>query len=80
MKFDRHIGSSAADVPVELKSDTIIQTTNLAALRLHEILRYDVEDWNGSKAGSSCRKGKHDLCLKKHFKFELPAIVISLKF
>ena len=39
-KFDRHLSSGAAEVPVQ--SDAIIQTTNLMASRLHEILRYDV--------------------------------------
>ena len=38
MKFDRYLGSNAAEVPVKFQSDTIIQTTNLTASRLHEIL------------------------------------------
>ena len=37
MKFDRHIGSTAAEVPVKFQSDT-----NLAASILYEILRKDV--------------------------------------
>ena len=42
LKFDRHIGSTAAEVPVKFQSDRTILNTNLAALRLHEILRKDV--------------------------------------
>ena len=38
-KFDWHLGSSAAEVPVKFQGDTMIQTTNLAASNLHEILR-----------------------------------------
>ena len=37
--FDRHRGITAADVPVKFQSDAIIQTTNLTASRLNEILR-----------------------------------------
>ena len=42
MKFDRHIGSTAAEVPVKFQSDRTILNTNLAASRLYEILRKDV--------------------------------------
>ena len=42
MKFDRHIGSTAAEVPVKFQSDRIILNKNLAASRLYEILRKDV--------------------------------------
>ena len=42
LKFDRHFGSIAADVPVKFQSDTTILSTNLVASRLHEILRKDV--------------------------------------
>ena len=42
MKFDRHIGSNAAEVPVKFQSDRAILNTNLAASRLYEILRKDV--------------------------------------
>ena len=42
MKFDRHLGSSAADVPVKFQSDTTIESTNLVASRLYEILWKDV--------------------------------------
>ena len=38
MKFDRHLSSTAADVPVKFQSHVTIQTTNITALRLHEIL------------------------------------------
>ena len=39
MKFDRHLGSSAAEMPVKFQSDTIITASDLAASRLHEIWR-----------------------------------------
>ena len=39
LKFDRHLGSSAAEVPVKFQSDTIIITSKLAPSRLHEIWR-----------------------------------------
>ena len=39
LKFDRHIGSTAAEVPVKLQSDRAILNTNLAASILYEILR-----------------------------------------
>ena len=39
LKFDRHIGSNAAEVPVKFQSDRTILNTNLATWRLHEILR-----------------------------------------
>ena len=42
LKFDRHIGSTAAEVPVKFPSDRTILNTNLAASRLYEILRKDV--------------------------------------
>ena len=42
LKFDRHIGSIAAEVPVKFQSDRTILNTNLAASRLYEILRKDV--------------------------------------
>ena len=42
MKFDRHIGSTAAEVPVKFQSDRTILNANLAASRLYEILRKDV--------------------------------------
>ena len=42
MKFDRHTGSTAAEVPVKFQSDRTILNTNLAASRLDEILRKDV--------------------------------------
>ena len=38
LKFDRHLDSSAAEIPVKFQSDTIITTSDLAALRLQEIL------------------------------------------
>ena len=42
VKFERHLASGVAEVPVEFQSDTIIITPNLAASRLHEIWRQDV--------------------------------------
>ena len=39
LKFDRHFGSTAADVPVKFQSDRSILNTNLVASRLCEILR-----------------------------------------
>ena len=42
LKFDRHIGSTAAEVPVKFQSDWTILNTNLAASILYEILRKDV--------------------------------------
>ena len=41
LKFDVHLGSSAAEIPVKSKIDTIIMTTILAASRLREIWRPD---------------------------------------
>ena len=41
-EIDRHIGSTAAEVPVKFQSDQTILNTNLAASRLYEILRKDV--------------------------------------
>ena len=35
-KFDKHLGSSAADVPVKFQSDRAILNTNLAASKLYE--------------------------------------------
>ena len=42
MKFDGHIGSTAAEVPVKFQSDRTILNANLAASRLYEILRKNV--------------------------------------
>ena len=39
LKFDRHLGSSAAEVPVKFQSYHTILTTNLVALRLCEVLQ-----------------------------------------
>ena len=41
MKFDRHLGSTAADVPLKFQSDAIVWATSLAASKLHEIFRKD---------------------------------------
>ena len=40
-EFDRHLGSNAVEMPVEFKNDMTIITSNLVALRLHEIWRQD---------------------------------------
>ena len=37
LKFDRHSGSSAIEMPVKFQSDTIIITSNLVASTLHAI-------------------------------------------
>ena len=42
LKFDRHIGSTAAEVPVKFQSDQTFLNTNFAASRLNEILRKDI--------------------------------------
>ena len=42
LKFDRHIGSTAAEVPVKFQGDRTILNANLAASRLYEILQKDV--------------------------------------
>ena len=34
-----YLGSAAVDVPVKFQSDVMIKITNVAALRLHEVLR-----------------------------------------
>ena len=39
LKFERHFGSAAAEVPVKFQSDWKSLYMNLAASRLHEILR-----------------------------------------
>ena len=37
LKFDRHLGSSPAEMPVKCQRDTIITTPNLASSRHHDI-------------------------------------------
>ena len=49
LKFDRHIGSTAAKVPVKFQSDRTILNTNLAASRLYEILLYTMDCCNWVK-------------------------------
>ena len=44
LKFNRHIGSTATDVPVKFQSNRKILNTNLAALKLREILKYILLD------------------------------------
>ena len=39
LKFDRHLSSAAAEMPVKFQNDTIIITSNLTALTFHEIWR-----------------------------------------
>ena len=42
LKFDRHLGTDAADVPAKFQSDCNNVNSNPAASRLHEILRKEV--------------------------------------
>ena len=39
LKFDRHLGNAAAEVPVKFQSDCKILNPNLVASRLNKILR-----------------------------------------
>ena len=39
LKFDTHLGSAAAELPVKFQSDWKSLSLNLAASRIHEILR-----------------------------------------
>ena len=39
LKFDRHLGSGAAEMPAKFQKDIIIITPNRADSRIHEILR-----------------------------------------
>ena len=39
LEFDRHVGSTAAEVPVKFQGDRTILNTNLAASRIYEILQ-----------------------------------------
>ena len=39
LKFDRRLGSVAAEMPVEFQNDSKSLTQNLVASRLHEIFR-----------------------------------------
>ena len=39
LKFDRHLGSAAAEVPVKFQSEWNCKNPNLGAPRLHDILR-----------------------------------------
>ena len=42
LKFDRHLGAAAAEVPVKFQSDWKSRNPNLVASGLNEILRWDV--------------------------------------
>ena len=57
LKFDRHTGGNAADVPVNFQSDFTNLNTNSAASRLHEILKLDVyqisENFNRAQMASA---------------------------
>ena len=61
LKFDRHIGSTAAEVPVKFQSDRTILNTNLAASRLYEILRKEV--FSDIETGPCVRCPSHMKCL-----------------
>ena len=39
LKFERHLGSAAAEVPIKFQSDRKCLKPNLVALRLYETLR-----------------------------------------
>ena len=39
LRFDRHLSSSAAEMPVKFQNNTIIITSNLVTSKLHEIWR-----------------------------------------
>ena len=60
LNFDRHFGSTTADVPIKFRSDHAILNTNLAASRLCEILRLDlfrlIQDPGDSLRGSRDRR------------------------
>ena len=71
LKFDRHIGSTAPDMPVKFQSDATIYTTNLAAPRLHEILRrLLIGYWKGPRAElhaqtrNTLHSASHEACCK----------------
>ena len=57
LKFDRHIGSTAAEVPVKFQSHQTILNTNLAASRLYEILQKDV--FSDIETGPRCPAPLH---------------------
>ena len=42
LKFDRHLGNAAAEVPVKFENDWKSSNPNLAASSLHEILQQNV--------------------------------------
>ena len=46
LTFDRNLGSAAAEVPGKFQSDCKSLNSNLAASRLHEILRHDVRPFS----------------------------------
>ena len=54
LKFDRHFGSPAAEVPVKFQSNRMILNTNLAALRLWDLtVRRLIGYWNRAQ-GRPC--------------------------
>ena len=75
-KFDWHLGGSAAEMLIKFQSDAIIITSNLAASRLHEILRWDVRplsEWRPSTR----RKRFHGM-ISQNFLHRKRMIPISL--
>ena len=38
LEFERHLGSSAADVPLKIQIDVMMYTSNLAVSCLHKII------------------------------------------
>ena len=79
LKYD--LSSSAADMHVKFQSDTIIITSNIAALRLHKIWRQDALSLNTLRPRQN---GRHfpDDTFKRIFLNENAriSIKISLKF
>ena len=56
LKYDRHTSNIAARVPVRFQSDCTVLTTDIVALRLRKILKYDIFSdiqWNRG-LGSTC--------------------------
>ena len=68
LKFDRHLGSAAAKVPVKTQSDCKRFNTKLTALRLHGILQYDIRphlQWRPWLSHNSEKGLRLDLQCKK---------------
>ena len=57
LKLGRRLSSIAADAPVKFESDTTIQTPNLAASSLCDVLIYLIGCWNRSQPVCTCSSG-----------------------